>query len=353
VGDDRASAHTSSMESISTVSDEPLLPESASPPPPRHLTRLRSHRVLLVVRSAAKMKKSGEAKGGLAAKGAQQRTFLSGSYRMLTNNPVYLMLVFVPPALLSALLGMSDGAVFALSCCAILPLAGLLGDATEQVALHTNETLSGLLNATFGNATELIVAIFALQKGMLTVVQVTLLGSILSNTLLVLGCACLAGGLTAQKSTFNKVAAVSNAALLQIAVLGLEIPTLLFYVNNDQRPDIHLSRGISAGLLVLYCLYIFFQLHTHKDFFDAPSASDQSLSLSRGHGLDKEGEEEEEEEVLLSLWGAVSWLGMATVLIAFISEALTGTLEGAAHGWGLSEAFVGFCLVPIVGNAAE
>lgn len=129
----RASAHTSSMESISTVSDEPLLPESASPPPPRQLTRLRSHRVLLVVRSATKMKKSGEAKGGLAAKGAQQRTFLSGSYRMLTNNPVYVMLVFVPPALLSALLGMSDGAVFALSCCAILPLAGLLGDATEQV----------------------------------------------------------------------------------------------------------------------------------------------------------------------------------------------------------------------------
>eukprot|EP00967_Tisochrysis_lutea_P149510 scaffold287584_cov30-Tisochrysis_lutea.AAC.2 len=99
--------------------------------------------------------------------------------------------------------------------------------APPQVAYHTNETLSGLLNATFGNATELIVAAFALEKGMLHVVQVSLLGSILSNTLLVLGCACLAGGITARKPTFNKTAGVSNAALLQIAVLGLEVRTKL------------------------------------------------------------------------------------------------------------------------------
>jgi hypothetical protein len=124
------------MESISSVSDEPLLEEGKSedpPPPPKQPKRLRSHRVLLVVRSAAKMKTNG--RSALAAQGApaRKRTFLSGSYRMLTKNPLYLMLVFVPPALVSAHIGVSDGIIFALSCCAILPLAGLLGDATEQV----------------------------------------------------------------------------------------------------------------------------------------------------------------------------------------------------------------------------
>jgi Ca2+/Na+ antiporter len=128
---------------------------------------------------------------------------LDGSRRMLAGNRLYVLLVAVPVALAAKPLGCSDGVVFGLCCFGILPLAALLGDATEQVALHTNETLSGLLNATFGNATELIVAICALNRGLLAVVQTSLLGSILSNTLLVLGCACLAGGVVTPAPRFN------------------------------------------------------------------------------------------------------------------------------------------------------
>jgi len=125
------------------------------------------------------------------------------------------------------------------------------------VALHTNETLSGLLNATFGNATELIVCIFALKKGLLTVVQVSLLGSILSNTLLVLGCACVAGGWVKSRTTFNKVAAVEGATLLQIAILGIIVPTILVNVGDmkfHDVEDLQLSRIISIALLALYLM---------------------------------------------------------------------------------------------------
>jgi len=256
--------------------------------------------------------------------------------------------VLVPFAMAANLLHWPIAIVFGLSCFAILPLAGLLGEVTEQVAIHTSETLSGLLNATFGNATELIVAIFALQHGLLTVVQVSLLGSILSNTLLVLGCACLAGGLRRDCPTFNKVAAISNATLLQIAVLGLLVPTLLEGVGQLDvygPVDLKLSRGIAIALLILYLLYIYFQLFTHGHLFEDSSGGDAESGEAE--------EDEDEEEALFTLTGGCIWLTLVTVFIAFLSEQLTDTLEGASSAWGLGEAFVGFVILPIAGNAAE
>ena len=203
--------------------------------------------------------------------------FSAGSWRMLSGNKLYILLILVPVSIASEQLGTSPGIQFALSCAAILPLAGLLGEATEQVAAHTNETLSGLLNATFGNATEAIVSYFALNRGLLTVVQVSLLGSVLSNTLLVLGCACLAGGLQQAMPTFNKVAAVSNATLLQIAILGLMVPTLLEGVGALQvygDVDLSISRGISIVLLILYVLYCYFQLFSHRHLFEETDDAD-------------------------------------------------------------------------------
>ena len=238
-------------------------------------------------------------------------TFFANSWLMLCGNRLYVLLVLVPFAIAAEEMGASTSMRFALSCAAILPLAGLLGDATEQVAMHTNDTLSGLLNATFGNATECIVAYFALSRGLTTVVQVSLLGSVLSNTLLVLGCACLAGGLRHSTPSFNRVAAVSNSTLLQIAILSLMVPGLLESVGNlkvhdapstcrsraapsPARPrlrrpalglarlpsaslpqvydavDLQISRGISCALLILYVLYCVFQLFSHRHLFEEP-----------------------------------------------------------------------------------
>ena len=275
---------------------------------------------------------------------------LQASWDMLRENWLYWLLVLCPLALAAEALGFSDGVRFAVCCLAILPLAGLLGEATEQVAFHTSDTLSGLLNATFGNATEVIVSYFALKRGLLEVVQVSLLGSVLSNTLLVLGCSCVAGGVAGGMSStpkFNKTAAVSNATLLQIAVLGLMVPTLLEGVGQLEvygKVDLHLSRGISCVLLVLYMLYCVFQLGTHRALFE-DGAGDAESGGAAGEG--------DEEEVKFSLAGGMTWLALATVLIAFISEGLTGALEGASTEWGLSQTFVGFVILPIIGNAAE
>ena len=252
--------------------------------------------------------------------------FFTGSKTMLLSNKVYSLLVLVPVALVADHFDVPIGLSFGLTLAAILPLAGLLGEITEQVALHTNETISGLLNATFGNATELIVAIFALRNGLLNVVKVSLLGSILSNTLLVLGCACLAGGLMRPTPTFNRVAAISNATLLQIAVLGLLVPALLQQVGQIgvmDDVDLTLSRGISLALLVLYLLYIYFQLFSHRHLFEEGDDDDE-----------EGGEGEEDDAMLFSLTGGCVWLTVVTIFIAILSESLTNTLEGAAASWG-------------------
>ena len=157
------------------------------------------------------------------------------------------------------------------ACLAILPLAGLLGEATEQVALHTNDTLGGLLNATFGNATEMIVCYMCLKQNLLNVVKVSLLGSILSNTLLVLGGAILAGGVVSMTSKFNQTAAQANTTLLQISILSLVVPALMNSIGQlpeGGAHDLELSRSISIALLCLYGLYVYFQLVTHRTIFE-------------------------------------------------------------------------------------
>jgi len=294
--------------------------------------------------------------------------FLEGSKRMFTGNKLYLLLAFVPLAFLSEHLEWSDATIFGIACLAILPLAGMLGDATEQVALHTNDTLGGLLNATFGNATEVIVCYFALKADLLDVVKVSLLGSILSNTLLVLGGAILAGGIVQKTSTFNQTVAAANTTLLQISILALVVPALM--KSAGQLPeggivDLELSRSISIALLVLYVFYVYFQLVTHKDgppsAFKAPQewaskTLKPSVAFPRsGNGGDSVAvvEEEEEEEVIFSMGGGLFWLLLATVAIAFLSELLTGSIQGAAAGIGLTQPFVGFVILPIIGNAAE
>jgi len=205
--------------------------------------------------------------------------------------------------------------------------------------MHTSETLGGLLNATFGNVTELIVSLFALREGLLRIVQVSLLGSILSNLLLVLGCAFFAGGLRNREQTFNRMAASMNSALLVMGVMCLLFPTVLSATHEELEASSSLavSRVVSGLMLVVYACYLVFQLHTHTHLFEG------------------EGEEDgdEDEERILGAGGAIFWLAVITVFIAVLSEYMVDAIRGAAAELQVPDLFLGTIIIPIVGNAAE
>ena len=236
----------------------------------------------------------------------------------------------------------SDTLIFGAACLAILPLAGLIGSATEQLAARTGSTIGGLLNATFGNATELIIAFFALSAGKFDVVKASITGSIIGSLLLVLGLAMFLGGLRYPRQTFNAHAAQVTASLLTISVIAFMVPALFDFTERsfgiapaDVRvDDTHLALGVSVVLIALYAANILFSLVTHHDL------------LSEADGEHEHGK----------LWSPVLALGVllgATVLVGFMSEVLVGSLEGFTADFGLSEFFVGLIIIPIVGNAAE
>jgi Ca2+:H+ antiporter len=231
--------------------------------------------------------------------------------------------------------------IFFSACVAIIPLAGLLGEATEHIAERTGEGIGGLLNATFGNAAELIIAIVALRAGFIDVVKASLTGSIIGNILLVLGAAFLAGGLYHKIQQFNPMAARTQAAMLVLASIALIIPALFRYLRPPHLiiNEAALSLAIAAILIVVYALSLVFSLHTHKELF-------------RG----SIGEPSREAVHLSQPWSwrvALIVLGVATFFIAWMSEILVGSVEQAAEAVGMSSVFVGIIVVAIVGNAAE
>ena len=251
------------------------------------------------------------------------------------------LLVFVPvTAALSWLRPESHGWIFASACLAILPLAAWLGHATGHLASHTGEGIGGLLNATFGNAAELIIAIAALQRGLHDVVKASLTGSIIGNILLVAGLSMLAGGLRFPTQSFQPLAARAQATLLILSAIALVVPAVFHHIARASREvENDLSLEISLVLLAVYAAHLVFSLITHKSFFrglppvgeaEAPAAH---ASWSRGR--------------------SVAVLAAATALIAWMSEILAGSVEQAAHAWGMSQVFVGVIVVAIIGNAAE
>ncbi|UQN06199.1 calcium/proton exchanger [Deinococcus sp. QL22] len=252
-----------------------------------------------------------------------------------------LLLIFLPVAVVLEITGGNPTLIFVSAALAILPLAGIMGQATEQLAVRAGSTVGGLLNATFGNATELIIAFFALQAGKLEVVKASIIGSILGNLLLVLGLAILLGGLKYKEQKFSVKAAGTLASLLTISLIALSIPTIFDLTARSVSPDlvgqldVNLSEATAIVLIIMYVCYIFFTLRTHKDI----------LSNADEHG--------EHEGPLWSVPRAVGVLAGATVAVAFMSEFLVGTLEAATSTLGLTEFFVGLILIPIIGNAAE
>ena len=251
------------------------------------------------------------------------------------------LLIFVP-VVLALELGhaQSPVAIFICSCLAIIPLAGWLGKATEHLAEKTGEGIGGLLNATFGNAAELIIALVALRQGLYDIVKASLTGSILGNILLVLGASCLAGGLKHKDLRFNAGGARMMSTMLTLAAIALVLPASFhFLVHPIADVERNLSLEISVVLLICYALSLLFSLHTHKQLFIGTAAEAAKVE-DVGH--DK-----------WPLGKSIGVLGVATALIAWVSEILVGSITEAAHSFGMTSIFVGVVVVAIIGNAAE
>jgi Ca2+:H+ antiporter len=244
------------------------------------------------------------------------------------------LLVLVPVSLIGELVLHQEMLVFLTAAGAILPLAGLIGRATEELAIHAGPRVGGLLNATFGNVTELIIAIFLILDGELDVVKASLTGSILGNLLLVLGLSFLVGGLKHQEQSFNAQAANVHSTSLVLAVIGLLMPAL-FVLTTGEHSFVEqevVSGAVAAVLIALYAAALVFTMVTHEHLFRVPT---------------------EEEEPRWTVRTAVLVLLAATAVVAIESELLVGALEPALESLGLSKFFVGLILVPIIGNAAE
>lgn len=256
---------------------------------------------------------------------------------------LYILLILVPVVLVLDWLDIGGhSTLFVLSALALIPLAAVLGNATENVAVHTGPKIGGLLNATLGNAAELIITIVALREGLITVVKASITGSIIGNVLLVLGAAALFGGLKNGSQKFDSRIAGVNASIMSLAVMAMMIPAIFALGDAQHRPTdeeiVRLSDGTAIVLIILYAAYLGGTI-----FLGAES----KLSVAATSTT------ESEEEAGMKLPMAIGVLVVATLAIVFMSEILVGALEPTADAWGLSELFVGVILVPIVGNVAE
>ncbi|ROW01292.1 hypothetical protein VMCG_05839 [Cytospora schulzeri] len=278
----------------------------------------------------------------------------------LLSNYVNVLLVFVPLGLASGAMDWSPTVVFILNFLAIIPLAACLSFATEELSSKLGEALGGLLNATFGNAVELIVSVIALQNNQLEVVKSSMLGSILSNLLLVLGMCFFLGGITNMRDSdgngseqvFASGTAQTTCSLMTLSSASMMIPAALFIVleKDKDKEAAHqsvliLSRGTAIILLVMYCLYLYFQLKTHKNLFN-PEVPEVLA--------DEAGEEEEAaEDDTMSAWSAAAVLIGVTLIISFCADYLVDSIDPIVATGAVSKNFIGLILIPIVGNAAE
>jgi Ca2+:H+ antiporter len=261
--------------------------------------------------------------------------------------PVHYLGVFIPAAVVLELAHAGPALVFAAAALGVIPCAAVMGEATEAIAAKTGPGIGGLLNVTFGNAPELIIAFFALLEGLQEVVKASIVGSVIGNILLVLGAAMLVGGLPRDKQSFSATAANAQSAMLMLALAALIFPAIFQLIHGGGLPTVgeervdfgsdleKLSFGVSIILLLSYLLGLFFSLKTHRAVFNPY------------------GEEEDEESHRWSVSRAALYLALSAVLVGLMSEILVGSITEASEEIGLSEFFVGLFIVAIVGNAAE
>jgi Ca2+:H+ antiporter len=260
--------------------------------------------------------------------------------------PIHYLGIFIPAALVLDAAHASPVLVFGAAALGVIPCAAVMGEATEAIAARTGPGIGGLLNVTFGNAPELIIAFFALLEGLQEVVKASIVGSIIGNVLLVLGAAMLVGGLPREKQTFNRTAANAQSAMLMLALAALVFPALFQLIHGGGLPTVgekrvdfgsdleKLSFGVALVLLASYVAGLFFSLKTHRGVFN-PYGDEQD----EGHHW--------------PVKRAALFLALSAVAVGVMSEVLVHSISDAADDVGLSEFFVGVFVVAIVGNAAE
>jgi Ca2+:H+ antiporter len=259
----------------------------------------------------------------------------------------YWLTPFIPIAVVLRLVDADPTIVFVTSALGVVPTAALMGRATEELAARSGPGIGGLLNVTFGNAPELIIALFALQKGLHEVVKASLVGSILGNVLLVLGAAMFMGGLKRERQVFNRTAASAQSSMLLLAGAALTMPAVFQLVDQGSLPGPHdeltnlgskaeqLSLAIAIILILVYVAGLIFSLRTHRDLFNP------------------EDETEHENGEPWTVRRSMAMLFLAGAAVGVMSEILVGSIHEAAESAGLSEFFIGAIVVAIVGNAAE
>lgn len=247
------------------------------------------------------------------------------------------MLLFVPISFIGKFLNFSPTIMFILAALSIIPLAGIMGEGTEEISFYTGPKIGGFLNATFGNATELIISFFALKSGLFEVVKSSIAGSIIGNILLVLGASMFIGGLKHKTQNFNINVVETTSSMLLFSLIGLCVPAFFTHTINANLLNTRyegLSLVVAIVMFILYILSLIFSFFTHKDLYATTT-------------------EEEGHESKWSLKKSIAILIIATVIIAIESEFLVGGIEDITSKLGLSEFFVGIILIPIIGNAAE
>ena len=261
----------------------------------------------------------------------------------------YLLAPFIPIAIALRVIDAGAGLIFFSAALGVIPTAALMGRATEEVAARSGPGIGGLLNVTFGNAPELIIALFALEKGLQEVVKASIIGSILGNILLVMGAAMLAGGLVGGRKVqrFDRTAASVQSLMLILAVAALVMPAIFELVEGQGLPPInqervnfdstveHLSLAVAIVLILTYAAGLLFSLKTHRELFNPHD------------------DEEDDDTWGWSVRRSVIALAIAGVAVGVMSEILVGSIEAASHSVGLSQFFIGVIVVAIVGNAAE
>ncbi|XP_072975825.1 vacuolar cation/proton exchanger 1a-like [Typha angustifolia] len=277
------------------------------------------------------------------------RSLLANLQEIFLGTKLFVLFPAVPLAFAAEYFNFGRAWLFALSLLGLTPLAERVSFLTEQIAYYTGPTVGGLLNATCGNATELIIALFALHRGKIEVVKCSLVGSILSNLLLVLGSSLFCGGLAnlGKEQLFDRKQADVNTGLLLLGALCHLLPLMFRYAVNSGDPTfatvptLELSRVCSIVMFLAYVAYLFFQLKTHRQLFESQEDDDDNDDVVS------------EDEAVLGFPSALSWLVGMTVVIAILSEYVVSTIEAASESWGISVSFISIILLPIVGNAAE
>ncbi len=245
------------------------------------------------------------------------------------------LLLLTPAALVAGALGAPSLVIFLLSAAAIIPLAKYIGDATEDLALRTNPAVGGLLNATFGNATELIVSIFAIEAGLVEVAKAAITGAILGNLLLVLGTAMFLGGRTRERQHFNATAAKAACSMLVLATTALVVPAIFLSTSNAGHSVRTLSVLVAFLMIVAYIANLIFTLHTHKHLYKGEEADERAIAPK------------------WSTTKAALVLLFATIAVAVLSEILVDTITPVVEQFGWTQLFIGVIIVAIVGNVAE